>query len=40
MRDIREAIEMNSFDQFASEFYTMQRIGFAREEGRGTNGEQ
>jgi queuine tRNA-ribosyltransferase len=27
MREIREAIETNSFDQFASEFYAMQEAG-------------
>ena len=27
MRNIREAIEMNSFDQFATEFYAMQNVG-------------
>ncbi|MGD2160234.1 MAG: tRNA guanosine(34) transglycosylase Tgt [Gammaproteobacteria bacterium] len=39
MRDIREAIENNSFDEFAAEFYAMQRREAALREGRGTRDE-
>jgi queuine tRNA-ribosyltransferase len=40
MRDIREAIENNRFDEFATEFYAMQRHEAALREGRGTRDDE